>query len=164
MMSKPSPILRPLLQAPAYLYHWRLGGLLGHRFLLLVHVGRRTGRRYHTVLEVLEYRPELGEAIVMSGFGRDADWLRNIQAAREPEVVIGSHRFPAAFRVLDAEEAVRVLAGYEHRHRLLAPIIRAVLSKLLGWRYDGTGQARCRVVAQLPLVAFRPWSGSIQSC
>ena len=52
--------------------------MLGHRFLLLIHVGRRTGLRRHTVLEVMEYRREGPEAVVMSAFGRNADWLRNI--------------------------------------------------------------------------------------
>ena len=49
-----------------YLYRWKCGWLLGHRFLLLIHVGRRTGLRRCTVLEVLEYRKEGSEAVVMS--------------------------------------------------------------------------------------------------
>ena len=30
------------LRAPVYLYRWRLGWLLGKRFVLLTHIGRRT--------------------------------------------------------------------------------------------------------------------------
>lgn len=154
--SRPSGTLRRLLQAPAYLYRWRLGWLLGHRFLLLVHLGRRSGTRHCTVLEVVEYRPETREAVVISAFGRNADWLRNIEAAPHPEVVIGSQRFTAVHRRLEADEAERVLAGYERRNRLAAPIIRGVLSRLLGWRYDGSAEHRRRLAAQLPFVAFRP--------
>jgi deazaflavin-dependent oxidoreductase (nitroreductase family) len=137
------------------LYRWKCGWLLGHRFLLLIHVGRRTGLRRQTVLEVLEYREEGLEAVVMSAFGRAADWLRNIEATPNPEVIIGSRRFIAAYRILDEEEAVRVITGYEQRHWLLAPIIRLVLSRLLGWRYDGTLDHRRRLVTQLPFIAFR---------
>ena len=90
----------------------------------------------------------------MSAFGRNADWLRNIEATPGPEVVIGSHHFVAAHRFLDEEEAMRVLIGYERRNWVIAPIIRAVLSRLLGWRYDGSTRARRRLVAQLPLIAF----------
>ncbi|HEY3718253.1 MAG TPA: hypothetical protein VGL39_27320 [Jatrophihabitantaceae bacterium] len=35
-----------------------------------------------------------------------------------------------------------------------------VLSWLIGWRYDGTDEARRRLVGQLSVVAFRPAPGS----
>jgi len=152
---RPNGALRRLFRAPEYLYHWECGWLLGRRFLLLIHVGRRTGLRGHTVLEVLEYRKEGPEAVVISAFGPTADWIRNIETIPNPEVVIGSHRFIAAYRILDEEEAVRVIAGYEQRHWLIAPIIRLVLSRLLGWRYRGSSGDRRRLIAQLPLIAFR---------
>jgi deazaflavin-dependent oxidoreductase (nitroreductase family) len=151
-------MLRRLFRAPALLYRWQCGWQLGHRFLLLIHVGRRTGLRRHTVLEVVEYRKEGPEVVVISAFGRNADWLRNIAATPDVEVVIGSQRFRALYRVLDAEEAMQVLAGYERRNRLIAPIIRLVLSPLLGWRYSGAEEDRRRLVAQLPFIAFRPRS------
>ena len=113
--------LRRLFRAPVHLYRWRCGWLLGHRFLLLIHVGRRTGLRRRTVLEVVEYRKEGPEAVVISAFGRNADWFRNIAATPDPEVVIGSRRFTAVYRVLDEEEAVQVFAGYERRNRFVAP-------------------------------------------
>jgi deazaflavin-dependent oxidoreductase (nitroreductase family) len=147
--------LRRLFRAPVYLYHWKCGWLLGHRFLLLIQVGRRTGLRRYTVLEVVEYRKEGPEAVVMSAFGRNADWLRNIETTTGPEVVIGSQHFIAAHRFLDAEEAISVIASYERRNWLIAPIIRRVLSRLLGWQYDGSTSARRQLVAQLPLIAFR---------
>lgn len=147
--------LRSFLRAPAHLYHWRLGWLFGHRFLLLTHVGRRTGTRFHTVLEVLEYRPQSHEAVVMSGFGRNANWLRNIEANACVEIEIGLNHFRASFRFLDENEAVRVLAGYERRNRFIFPIVRLVLSRLLGWAYCGSDADRRKLVRDLPLVAFQ---------
>ncbi|HEX3413706.1 MAG TPA: nitroreductase family deazaflavin-dependent oxidoreductase [Stellaceae bacterium] len=155
-MTRLSAGLRRLFRAPVCLYRWNLGWLLGQRFLLLIHIGRRTGLRRNTVLEVMEYRKEGPEAVVMSAFGRNADWLRNIEATPGPEVVIGSHHFVAAHRFLDEEEAIRVITGYERRNWFVAPIIRTVLSRLLGWPYDGSMSARRRLVAQLPLTAFCP--------
>ena len=75
--------------------------------MLLVHVGRLTGRRYETVLEVMEYWDGVPEAVVMSAFGPNADWLRNIQTTHDPEVTIGSRRFVAAHCVLGKEEGHR---------------------------------------------------------
>jgi len=157
-MSQPpmSPMLRRVLRAPVWLYRWRLGWLLGHRFLLLIHVGRRTGLPRHTVLEVMEYRPRGPEAIVASGWGRNADWLRNIEAAPHPQVIIGAQRFTASWRRLASDEAAQVIAGYERRNRLALPIIRPVLSRLLGWHYDGSEAAHRRAAEQLPVIGFRP--------
>ena len=94
----------------------------------------------------------------MSGFGHNADWLRNLAANHEADVVVGMRRFAAQFRMLEVAEAAAVLAGYERSHRLARPIIRLVLSRLAGWRYDGSDAARRRVVVQLPLIALRPRS------
>ena len=157
------PALRLLFRAPVYLYRWRLGGLLGRRFLLLIHTGRRSGALHQTVLEIMEYRAETGETIVMSGFGPNADWLRNLVAHPGAEIVIGWQRFAVAWRMLGPDEAAGVVAGYERRNRLTAPIVRNVLSRLLGWRYAGTEADRRRLVAELPLIAFRPAAASATS-
>ncbi|HEV2098867.1 MAG TPA: nitroreductase family deazaflavin-dependent oxidoreductase [Stellaceae bacterium] len=151
-----SGILRLVFRAPVFFYRWRCGWLLGHRFLLLVHIGRRTGLRRCTVLEVAEYRENGPELVVVSAFGRRADWLRNIEASPHPEVITGSQHFTSTYRILGADEAVRVLAGYQHRNRLIAPIIRLGFSWLLGWKFDGSQEHRRRLAAQLPFVAFRP--------
>lgn len=156
MTALPKTAVRLFLHAPVHLYRWRCGWLLGRRFLLLRQVGRRTGRRRETVLEVMEYRPAGPELVVMSAFGRGAGWLRNMAADPRPEVTIGRRRFVAAVRFLDAEEAIAVVRGYERRNRLMIPIIRLVLSRFLGWRYCGSDAERRRLVGQLPLVALRP--------
>ena len=143
---------------PVYLYRWKCGWLLGHRFLMLIQVGRRTGLRRCTILEVMEYRKGLPEMVVMSAFGRNSDWLRNIEATPSLEVIIGARLFPAVYRTLDETEATAVIAGYERRNRIIAPVVRAALSRLVGWRYDGSEQARRRLAAQRPLIAFRPRS------
>src|SRR4051794_24499157 len=59
-------------------------------------------------------------------------------------------------RVLGGAEAAVVLADYEHRNRVVAPRLRWVLSRLIGWRYDGSENARRRLVQELPVLAFRP--------
>jgi hypothetical protein len=56
---------------------------------------------------------------------------------------------------LGTDEAVGVLADYERRNRIAVPLVRAVLSKLAGFRHDGSDAAQRRLVRTLPLVAFR---------
>jgi hypothetical protein len=62
--------------------------------------------------------------------------------------------------VFTAEEAIVVLADYGRRNRFTAPVVRAVLGRLAGFRHDGSSAARQRLVAALPFIAFAPRSGS----
>ncbi len=153
-------ILRAFLRAPVHLYRWRLGRLLGHRFLLLTHIGRRTGARFQSVLEVMEYRAQSHEAVVMSGFGRQSNWLLNIETNGWAEIDIASEHFRATFRFLDEDDAIYVVANYERRNRFMLPIVRWVLTRLLGWKYTASEADRRKLVRTLPLVAFRPQSAA----
>jgi deazaflavin-dependent oxidoreductase (nitroreductase family) len=85
----PTGLLRLVARAPVWLYRGRLGGLLGGRFLLLTHTGRRTGLARQAVLEVVDRDPETGGWLVASGYGRRSDWLRNITAHPHVEVRSG---------------------------------------------------------------------------
>nr|WP_285484347.1 nitroreductase family deazaflavin-dependent oxidoreductase [Amycolatopsis sp. NBRC 101858] len=132
---------------------------MGGRFLCLTHVGRKSGRQYRTVLEVTGTDRAPGEVFAIAGLGPAADWYRNIELVPAAEVIVGRRRFVPAQRVVGEGESVAVLAAYERRNRLALPVIRRVLSNLLGWRYDGSDAARLRLARQLPVVAFRPVEG-----
>ena len=138
------------------LYDWNLGWLLGRRFLRLSHRGRRSGRVYRTMLEVIGEERERHELFVMVGLGRSAQWYRNVVAGGAVEVAIGRERFSAAYRELESVEAAAVLGNYEQRNRVVAPVVRVVLSRLVGWRYDGSAPARQRLVRERPILALRP--------
>lgn len=153
---RPGPMLRRVLRAPATLERWHLGWLLGRRFLVLTHVGRRSGRRHRTVLEVVGTDPATGEVMVMAGFGRASDWYRNLQVQEAIEVAVGRRRFRPVHRELGEQAAASVLAEYERRNRWMSPVVHRVLSALVGWPYDGSEEARRRLVRELPVVAFRP--------
>jgi deazaflavin-dependent oxidoreductase (nitroreductase family) len=153
-------LLKPLLRVPIYFYRAGLGPIFGNRFLLLTHIGRRTGIEHQTVLEIVRYRRDKQEAVVMSGFGPKADWLLNIQATQWAAIKVGLHDFIVSHRFLGEQEAMAVVADYEQRNWLIRPIIRRVLSALLGWKYRGSEGERRRLVEQLPLIAFRPAASS----
>jgi deazaflavin-dependent oxidoreductase (nitroreductase family) len=157
-MTRPGPILRRALRLPIGLYDIGAGRLLGHRFLLLTHRGRRTGRLDRTMLEVVRWDPERCEAIVMSGFGPNANWRLNVLAGGAAQMRIAGLRFEPLVRSLEPVEAVAAVADYERRNRLIRPIVRGVLSRLAGFHYDGSLEARDRLVEALPLLAFSPKS------
>ena len=137
---------RWLVRAPVWLYRARLGILLGPRFVMLEHTGRKSGARRYVVLEVVQRR-EAGSHVVVSGFGDRAQWFRNIRA--EPRVrVYALSRKPAAAiaRVLPPAEAAAVLTDYAARHPRAWAAVEPVLRDTLG----GSGDAGSR----LPVVAL----------
>jgi deazaflavin-dependent oxidoreductase (nitroreductase family) len=92
------------LKLPLVLYRLHLGWLLGQRFLRLTHVGRKSGKHYRTVVEVVDHDPVTDSYIVTSGWGEKSDWFRNIQ--KTPEVMINVGR-----RQLDVNAEVDVIVS-----------------------------------------------------
>jgi deazaflavin-dependent oxidoreductase (nitroreductase family) len=122
---------------------------------MLTHRGRRTGRLHRTVLEVLQWDPAAREAVVMVALGKRAQWYRNLVEGGAVEVAVARDRWRPELRRLGVDQAASVLAGYERRNRLVAPIVRRVLSRLAGFRYDGSDSARRKLAETLPIVGLR---------
>lgn len=156
MSARRPPKLMRWLQILGRCYDHGLGWVLGHRFLRLSHTGRRSGRRYQTMLEVIGIDRETGELFVLAGLGSTSDWYRNVFAAEHAEIAIGSSEFAAKPRVLDTEQATEAITDYERRNRLLTPFVRRGLSWVIGWPYDGSKRTRNRLVRECPIVAFQP--------
>lgn len=131
------------------LYRLRLGRVLGHRFLVIVHRGRRSGRLYRTVLEVVRWDSERREALVASGWGAKANWYRNLRAAPAVEVMLADARFVPEQRFVERDERVEVLRGYRRAH----PLAARILGRLLHMRLDEDGIRNA--AGRLPMVAFR---------
>ena len=150
--AKPSGILRFAFRLPIYLYRLNLGWLLGHRGLLLIHRGRRSGLLRETVLEVVRYTPATKESVVLSAWGERADWYRNIKASPAMEVRTGGERFVPEQRFLGPEENHAVIADYERRH----PLAFRIFAKAFGYPVDEVEAVRREFASSLRLVAFRP--------
>ena len=148
----PRGLLRWAFRLPIVFYRLRLGWLLGHRFLLLTHRGRTTGKLRQAVLEVVRYDPATHESAVLSAYGDRADWYRNLLAHPAVEVQTGRDRYVPQWRPLDADERLAALRIYSRRYRRM---FRAVM-RFLGYSYDGT-EAGLRALADAAvMVAFRP--------
>ena len=115
------------LPLPLYRRGW--GWLLGDTFLLLVHAGRKTGKPYSIVAMVLSYDPQSHEAVICSAWGKDTDWIRNIQAHPALKVYIGRESFTPDQRFLSVDESVAVVAEFRRRH----PYRLRLLASVLGW-------------------------------
>ncbi|MBL0887243.1 nitroreductase family deazaflavin-dependent oxidoreductase [Myceligenerans indicum] len=148
--------LRRAFAVPNLLYRCGLGSLLGHRFVQLTHVGRRSGRSHTTVLEVVRYDHATGETFVVAAFGKHSDWLLNITSGSGVRVSFGKTPRAASYRVVPTDEAAEVFAGYERRNRLLMPVARPLLGRFSGFEYHSTDADRRRLFETLPMLAFLP--------
>ncbi len=150
--SKPTGVSRLAFRLPLYLYRFGLGWLLGHRFLLLTHFGRKTGLLHQTVLEVFLYDSTNRESVVVSAWGEKADWYRNLQKTPAVEVQTGRERYRLVQRFLSPEEVYAALARYERRH----PWAAWIFAKLFGYPLGGSEATRRAFTGSVTQVAFRP--------
>jgi deazaflavin-dependent oxidoreductase (nitroreductase family) len=154
LRSRQESFSRFVFRSPIVLYRLGLGRLLGHQFLLLTHVGRRSGRVHETVLKVLRYDPETNESIVAAAWGERADWYRNIQARPALAVRTGRDWYVPAQRALSPDEAFAVFEDWTRRQRAFA---RLMLSQI-GYTIDVPEAERRALVARFPFVGLRPAS------
>ena len=154
----PSPLPAPprglkavFWRLPIWIYRLHLGFLLGERFVLLEHIGRKSGLRRYAVLEVIGKDAHPLTYCVASGFGERSQWFRNVLAHPEVAVQVGRRRYRARARRLPYEEAVARLQAYARAH----PRALQELARLLHYPYDGS-EASLRAMAEIvPVVCFR---------
>lgn len=144
---------RILLRLPIWLYHVHLGWLLGNRFLLLTHIGRRSGRPRQTVLEVIRHDPATDNHVIASGWGERADWLLNIQQAPNVGITVWGRRLAMVAERLASEEAATEFSHYARRHPI---VFRHLAPFLFGQPIHGTAEDMRRLARSCPVVALRP--------
>ena len=152
LKSTPSGALKLAFRLPIYLYRLNLGRLLGHRVLLLIHQGRKSGLLRETVLEAILYSPATKESVVLSAWGEKADWYRNIKVTPALEVRTGGERYVPEQRVLAPDDNHAMLADYKQRH----PLAFRIFARVFGYPLGGTEAMRREFAASLRLVAFCP--------
>ena len=149
---KPSGLFKWLMKAPQWIFRLKLGFLMGDRFLLLTHLGRKSGATFRTPLEVVIHDANTGEYVVCSGTGPRADWWLNINAQPAVSVQVRNNVWAPEQRFLDPDEAARRFHEYELAHAKTA----ARLLQSMGQHYDGTDDDRVRMMANIPMASFTP--------
>lgn len=143
-------IPRLLARAPIPMFRAGLGFVLGRRLTMLEHRGRVTGQARYVVLEVLERDRE--GLVVVSGYGRAAQWYRNVLANPAVRLWSGRRRgVPARATPIPADEIAERLEEYRRRHPFAAKALGRTL-ELPDLTADGPLPPD--VADRLPLVRF----------
>lgn len=149
----PRGLQRWLLRLPVWVYRARLGWLFGERLLLLTHLGRRSGMRRQTVLEVIHYDSATDTYFIASGWGETSDWLRNVEKTSKVKVNVGRRRFKAMARRASILEAQRTLLSYARRHRL---VFQTLANVIVRRRLRATDEDCLTLAQSVPVLALVP--------
>ncbi len=151
----PSGLLLWLLRLPIALYRLRLGWLLGQRFVLLEHIGRKSRQVRKDVVEVIGHDRASGTYYIASGWGKRANWYQNLLTTPDITVHVGRRRLNVHAETLPPKEGVQVMLAYRQKH----PLATRELSRMLtGANLAGASPEELeRIVREaLPIVALRP--------
>lgn len=147
----PNKALRFGLRLPLLFYRLKLDRLLGDRFLMLTHTGRKSGLPHQTVIEVVKYDKATDTYYVVSGWGRKSDWYQNIQKTPHVTVQVRGRKFQTKAEFIPVERAIDIVNTYAQEH----PIAFKELSMLFfGERMKKSSDAPERVAQKMPMVAF----------
>ena len=131
----------------------KLGWILGNRFLMLTHIGRKSGQPHQTVIEVVQYDKKADTYYVVSGWGKKSDWYQNICKSTHVTIHVGGRKFQAIAEFIPLEKAIEIMETYARRH----PVAFSELSGLfLGEHMKPDSDAPQRIATKMPMVAFHP--------
>ena len=148
----PSGLSRLLFRMPIYLYKARLGWLLGGRFLLLNHTGRKSGQPRQAVVEVVRHDPASDTYVIASGFGEKAQWFQNLMHTPDITIQVGRRKLAVHARLLSPDEAADEMADYARRN----PKAARTLAGFMGYEVQDTEAGYWRLGEKLPFVALEP--------
>jgi deazaflavin-dependent oxidoreductase (nitroreductase family) len=149
----PQGFARWLARFPLWIYRLRLGFLLGNRFLMLTHIGRKSGLPRQTVLEVVRHDDLTNSYVVASGWGEQSNWFRNILQTPQVTLTVGFRRLGAVAVRLSPKGAEHEFRDYARRH---PRAFRALSSAILAQPSPDTDE-NCHSLAQsIPVVVFQP--------
>lgn len=153
---QPHGLLRLFLRMPIVLYRAHLGWLLGGRFLMLTHLGRKSGLPRQVVLEVVHHDLQTGAYFVAAGWRGKADWFLNIQLNPAVQVMVGKRTFKAWAQVMRLSEATTTFYIYALRH----PLAFYEISRLMmGEALQPTEEDCLRLAQSVPLVRLSLLTG-----
>ncbi len=135
---------------PIWIYRLGLGGLMGNRFLLLTHQGRKSGKNRQTVLEIVQIDPEKDEYYVVSGFGNRSHWYQNIKENPETKIQVGYKVMMVEAEQLDPSEASQLMLGYATKY----PKNLQILGDLLGYEIEHTPEGYLAFGSEIPVIRF----------
>jgi deazaflavin-dependent oxidoreductase (nitroreductase family) len=153
----PRGLLRLGFRIPVYFYRLKFGWLLGGHFVLINHLGRKSGLPRQSVVEVVERDQRAGSVTVVAVYGQQTQWYQNLKAHPETTIQIGSHKYDVIAEFVSPEDGEEIIVRYFHRYGK----ITGMLFSILGYSWDGTEQGVRQIARDwLRFICFMPQTRS----
>lgn len=121
--------------------------MFGKRFVMLEHVGRKSGEIRRTVLEVVVNDEDA--IYVAAAWGEKAQWLQNVRADPNVAFHLGSKKYRCSAEMVPKATAVTLMGRYADEHP-------KALDKLSSFMLDEPGETAeeqaARIGAAIPFV------------
>ncbi|MBN1121852.1 MAG: nitroreductase family deazaflavin-dependent oxidoreductase [Anaerolineae bacterium] len=150
-LQPPTGLSRLFFRMPITAYKIGLGWLFGKRFLLLNHIGRKSGLTRQAVLEVVTHDKETDTYIIAVGFGKESQWYKNLMANPDVSIQVGRRKLDVHAEQLSHEEAGEILLAFAKKYPFEAKFVN-----VLGYTVDGTDDDWRALGKELTLIALRP--------
>ena len=123
------------------------------RFLLLTHIGRKSGLKRQTVIEVVSHDETTGAYYVAAAWRNKSDWYRNIQQNPTVSIQVGNRKFQACAEQVSKQEGEARLWDYARKH----PIAFGELVTVMLGEHLPVDKETCRKVAEsVPIISLTP--------
>ncbi len=147
----PRGFSRQMWRLPIWLYRAHLGWLLTNHFLLLEHIGRKSGQVRQAVIEIVKYDKASDVYYIVAGFGPTSDWYQNLLKTPRARIQSGFRKADVLAEVLPIEQAGDVFMDYARRY----PTAIRTLAKIIGYEVK-KGEVDYREFAKVvPIVALK---------
>ena len=151
---RPSALLKFFFKTPLLMHKLGFGGwerLIGAEWMLITTIGRKTGKRRETMVDVMDYNEANDTYYIEAAYGTRADWYKNIQSNPIFEAQVGRRKFKARAGALTTEGAAELLVRF---YRQKPAYTRSVMA-MAGMKFKDENELR-EMGKNLTLLAVKP--------
>lgn len=128
---RPNALLKFFFKAPLLMHKLGFGGwehLIGAQWMLIVTIGRKTGKRRETLVDVMDYDKATDTYYIEAAYGSRADWFKNIKSNPNFEAQVGRRKFKACAEELPEKDTGELLVQFFHRKPSYTRSVMAMVS------------------------------------
>ncbi len=154
MQKHPGRLLKFFFKMPLFMHKIGFGGwerIIGAQWMLITTIGRKTGKRRETMVDVMKYDKANDTYFIEAAYGARADWYKNIQSNPVFEAQVGRRKFTARAGALSTEGASELLVQF---YRQKPAYTRSVMA-MAGMKFNGENELR-ELGKNLTLLAVKP--------
>jgi deazaflavin-dependent oxidoreductase (nitroreductase family) len=146
--------LKFFFKVPVFLARLGFAGwerLIGVEWMLMTTVGRKSGKKRYSMVDVLVHNDETDTYFIEVGFGKNSDWYRNIQSNPVFEAQVGRRKFHASAEQLPNDRTADVMLDFIHRR----PQYSKAIMKIVNVTYTDEDELR-KLATHWVLLAVHP--------